>query len=53
MAGPSGSELRFAAVYGYRHIQNLVASIERGTCPYHYVSSGPVRGARFCLITGS
>eukprot|EP00288_Rhodomonas_lens_P004375 CAMPEP_0177745090 /NCGR_PEP_ID=MMETSP0484_2-20121128/30116_1 /TAXON_ID=354590 /ORGANISM="Rhodomonas lens, Strain RHODO" /LENGTH=553 /DNA_ID=CAMNT_0019259681 /DNA_START=152 /DNA_END=1809 /DNA_ORIENTATION=- len=37
VAGPSGSELRFAAVYGYRHIQNLVASIERGTCPYHYV----------------
>ncbi|KAJ1478201.1 iron hydrogenase [Baffinella frigidus] len=30
-------ELRFASVYGFRHIQNLVAQIKRGECEYDYV----------------
>ncbi|XP_053411397.1 cytosolic iron-sulfur assembly component 3 isoform X1 [Nycticebus coucang] len=29
--------LRFAAVYGFRNIQNLVQKLKRGRCPYHYV----------------
>jgi len=35
-------ELKFASVYGFRHIQNLVAQIKRGDCEYDYVSSSPL-----------
>ncbi len=29
--------LRFAAVYGFRNIQNLVQKLKRGKSPYHFV----------------
>lgn len=29
--------LRFAMIYGFRNIQNLVQKLKRGRCPYHYV----------------
>ena len=31
------TELRFAAAYGFRNIQNLVQKLKRGRCKYHFV----------------
>lgn len=31
------THLRFALVYGFRNIQNIVQKIKRKKCPYHYV----------------
>ena len=37
--------LHFAAVYGFRHLQNLVRKLKNGRCPYHYVEIAACPGA--------
>ncbi|KAJ1678253.1 Cytosolic Fe-S cluster assembly factor nar1, partial [Spiromyces aspiralis] len=37
--------LRFAAFYGFRHLQNLVRKFKTGRCDYHYVEIAACPGA--------